>query len=395
MPNPIDRRDFLKTGFATTSALAAGTASSALAAAQTILSPRHAQIHQEQLRIGVIGTTGLDHQQRSLLSKERVVAWCEVNGSATNSPSDDAFADARYFSDFRALIDDDALDLDCVVAAGGGHLQPHAAALALSHGIHVYCKRPLGYTVTQVRKLAELSLQPNVITQMGTERSTDAAYREVVATVRSGVIGAITEAHTWVHAPKNHSALSTLGYEALDLVQRALELGAPTAVHGSDRTPGSHVSWSYPQRGPWQPCTVHWWEGGRRPDLLNTIRDDHNQQIDWAHGRLFVGTKGMLLCGPHHNILLPTRHIAEQPARSQVIMPAPVDDLTAFLEGARTGRPTLCNFLYAAQLTETILLGVAAQNTGADATWDGNAGTADHPFLQACLEARTPYGWQV
>ena len=117
MPNPIDRRDFLKTGFATTSALAAGTASSALAAAQTILSPRHAQIHQEQLRIGVIGTTGLDHQQRSLLSKERVVAWCEVNGSATNSPSDDAFAHARYFSDFRALIDDDALDLDCVVAA--------------------------------------------------------------------------------------------------------------------------------------------------------------------------------------------------------------------------------------------------------------------------------------
>ena len=64
-----------------------------------------------------------------------------------------------------------------------------------------------------------------------------------------------------------------------------------------------------------------------------------------------------------------------------------------FLHAARTGAPTLCNFPYAAQLTETVLLGTVAYRAGRPIDWDGATGRTGDPEVDRLLAEATRSGW--
>ena len=66
-----------------------------------------------------------------------------------------------------------------------------------------------------------------------------------------------------------------------------------------------------------------------------------------------------------------------------------------FLHAARTGAPTLCNFPYAAQLSETVLLGTVAYRAGRPLDWDGRSGSTGDVDGDRLLSEAARAGWRI
>lgn len=440
MKNHLPRRDFLKSTLATGAALAGLGAPTAV---HGIVASTGRRVRSEPLRIGVIGVANRGAANLAAVSGERIVALCDVDALHLERAGSE-HPEAKRYRDYRELIDAD-LDLDCIVISTPDHNHAPASAMALRRGLHVYCEKPLAHTVEETRLLRELAMRPGLATQMGTQIHAGGNYRRVVEAIRSGVIGQVTEAHAWVGktwsdgrttpgatAPESldwdlwlgpraeteyvegiHPAnwrrhwsygtgtLGDMGCHYLDLVQWALELGAPVSVRAEGPAPHAigtpawcHASWRFPERGTMAPCTVEWWDGGRRPEVLSTLTRADGSPIRWGDGHLFIGTEGMLLSDYGRMLLLPEDRFVG------VELPEPwIPDSRGhhaeFLHAARTGAPTLCNFPYAAQLTETVLLGTVAYRAGRPLDWDGRSGSTGDADGDRLLSEAARAGWRI
>ena len=78
------------------------------------------------------------------------------------------------------------------------HTHAFATYLALTHGKHVYCEKPLAYNIWETRLIRETAAKyPKLSTQMGnqgTPRRRGARSRKFSMT---GVIGPVREVHVW------------------------------------------------------------------------------------------------------------------------------------------------------------------------------------------------------
>jgi len=70
--------------------------------------------------------------------------------------------------------------------------------MAMEQNKHVYLQKPLAQDITECRLLAEASVKkPELATQMGIQIHAHGAYRTAVAWLQSGLIGTVTEVHSW------------------------------------------------------------------------------------------------------------------------------------------------------------------------------------------------------
>ena len=76
---------------------------------------------------------------------ENVVVLCDVNDEAIDAASQ-RFPKAKTFNDLRRVFDRPD-DFDAVVVATAEHTHAFATYLALTHGKHVYCEKPLTYNI--------------------------------------------------------------------------------------------------------------------------------------------------------------------------------------------------------------------------------------------------------
>ena len=60
-------------------------------------------------------------------------------------------------------------DLDAVIIATPDHMHATVAAAAMRAGKHVYCQKPLTYSVYESRLLKRLAKETKVVTQMGNQ----------------------------------------------------------------------------------------------------------------------------------------------------------------------------------------------------------------------------------
>jgi len=81
------------------------------------------------------GSTGAPHPD------ENVVALCDVNDVALDAACE-RFPKAKRFNDLRKVFDDPS-GFDAVVVATAEQTHAFATYLALTHGKHVYCEKPL------------------------------------------------------------------------------------------------------------------------------------------------------------------------------------------------------------------------------------------------------------
>src|SRR5262245_33560849 len=127
---------------------------------------------------------------------ENVAVICDVNEQALDSASQ-RYPKAKKFTDLRRVFDRPN-DFDAVVVSTAEHTHAFATYLALTHGKHVYCEKPLAYNIWETRLIRETAAKyPKLSTQMGNQGHATEARRTIREILDTGVIGPVREVHVW------------------------------------------------------------------------------------------------------------------------------------------------------------------------------------------------------
>src|SRR6266542_360828 len=149
-----------------------------------------------KLNIAIIGAGGRGGSNLESVSAENIVALCDVNGKNLDKAGA-KFPQARQYADFRKVFDRPQ-DFDAIVVSTCEHTHAFATMLALQHGKHVYCEKPLTHNIWEARRVREAAAKAKVATQMGIQIHATENYRRVVEIIQSGAIGPVREVQVWV-----------------------------------------------------------------------------------------------------------------------------------------------------------------------------------------------------
>jgi predicted dehydrogenase len=324
----------------------------------------------------------------------------------------------RSYIDYRELLDKE--DVDAVMVATPDHSHAVIALAALNQGKHVYCEKPLTYTVSEAREVAETARRMGVATQLGNQGQASEEARVVQEFMLDGVLGPVTEVHVtvglpfweqaaWGGAPPEmppvpegldwdlwlgpapvrpyHPAyhpwkwrdwrdfgtgmLGDMGCHKLSTVFKAMNLAYPISVEGTceELGPGVYprrfrVRWEFPARGDMPPVTLTWHGGGLQPPRPERLEADQS-----VRGDIYIGEKATLM-GMR---LLPeaTMHRYGRPPQR---LPRSAGHYHEWVDACRGGPPAGSDFVrHSGLLTETPLLGNIAMVTGKKLLWDGPA----------------------
>jgi hypothetical protein len=304
--------------------------------------------------------------------------------------------------------------------------------LALQHGKHVYCEKPLTHNIWEARRIREAAARTKVATQMGIQMHASENYRRVVELIQGNVIGPVHEAHVWVSRawglqsedaakrnkdivfvtdrPRDADAIpsglnwelwlgpaparpfntvyvpgpkwyrwwdfgsgtmSDLGSHWNDLPFWALKLQTPLTIEASG--PPAH-----PELAPASMSATY--EYGTRGDLppvkLTWYQGESKPEIwkskgipQWSDGVLFVGAKGMLLSNYQKHLLLPEKELAGVKLPEPSI-PRVKEHHAEWIAACRGGPPCHADFQYSGWLTEANHLGNVAYRVGKKISWD-------------------------
>jgi hypothetical protein len=168
----------------------------------------------------------------------------------------------------------------------------------------------------------------------------------------------------------------------MDSVFWAMNPGYPTSIEPVAMSPQNDetfpnatvIKWEFPARDERPPFVVYWYDGGLRPPRpaeLGADRDLPNT------GNLYVGTKGKLLVsgdyGNNPHLIPATRH--EEVGKPPQLLERSPGHMAEWILACTGEKPwdyPGSSFLYAAPMTETILLGNVALTAGRRIKWDGD-----------------------
>ena len=237
----ITRRKFVKTVAAT-------------GAAFTIL-PRHVlgrgmQAPSDTVNVAAVGIGGRGGSDLAAVLSQNIVAICDVDETylekrftsykrqvseppsegggrgnrpprplspaqiAANQrrPATDEMADLRKFvdgpmtkvpryKDYREMLEKQK-DIDAIIIATPDHMHAAIASAAMDLGKHVYCEKPLCWSVKEARHLAaKAKSNPKIVTQMGNQGHSRDEARTGYEYITSGAIGDVREVHVWTNRP--------------------------------------------------------------------------------------------------------------------------------------------------------------------------------------------------
>jgi predicted dehydrogenase len=102
-----------------------------------------------------------------------------------------AVSDIAGYRDFREVLARE--DIDAVVIATPNHWHAIMAILAARAGKHIYCEKPLTFTVEEGEAVARAVRAAGVVFQTGSQQRSNAIFRQAVVIARSGAIGEIRD----------------------------------------------------------------------------------------------------------------------------------------------------------------------------------------------------------
>jgi predicted dehydrogenase len=170
--------------------------------------------------IGVGGKGGGDVDQAGQVGN--VVAICDVDDHTLANKAE-KFPDAKQFNDYREMIEKLGDKVDAIGVSTPDHNHFPAAMLAMKHGKHVYCQKPLTWAVWEARQLREMAAKKGLKTQMGNQGSAANMLRKGVEYIKGGVIGDVKEIHVWTNRP--------IWPQAPEWMSRPPEMAAPKNLH--------------------------------------------------------------------------------------------------------------------------------------------------------------------
>jgi predicted dehydrogenase len=397
----------------------------------------------DRLRVGAVGIAGQAGGDLNAIAAAgaEIVALCDVHENRRGVISQrKRYEKAKFYPDFRKMID--AGGLDAVLVGTPDHSHAIPTLTALKADLHVYCEKPLTHSVEEARVVAETAAKHKRVTQMGTQIHASDNYRRVVELIRAGAVGPVREVHVWVGkqwggtgtrpkatppvpaglhwdlwlggAPERPyhpnylpaewrrwwdfggGTLNDMACHYMDLPFWALDLRHPTHVEAEGAKPNAEmaamsliVRWDFPARGKQPALKFTWYDGGKRPKLFA-----EKKLPDWGDGVLFIGDKGMLLADYGSYKLLPEKDFADYvpPAKS---IPNSIGHYKEWVEACKSGGKTTCNFDYSGALTETVLLGTVAYRLGKGFDWDAKQLKASEAGADRYIRKEYRKGWSL
>ncbi|RPD37984.1 Gfo/Idh/MocA family protein [Chitinophaga barathri] len=412
--NQISRRSFLTTG--------------ATAAAGFMIVPRHVLggkghiAPSDRLRVAGIGVGGKGESDIAEFAKgpADIVVLCDVDDNrAANSVK--RFPKAKYYKDFREMLDKEHKNIDAVSVSTPDHQHAVAAMAAMQLGKHVYVQKPLTHDIYEARMLTEAAKKYKVVTQMGNQGASGDGVRQLMEWYNAGLIGDVHTVYCWTNrpvwpqglpwptataeipkgldwdlwlgtAPKKDfvnklvpfnwrgwwdygtGALGDMGCHIVEPPFRVLGLGYPTSAEASVGSvyvdefkqgyfpdscpPSSHVIMNF--KGKAGDIKLHWMDGGIQPARPEEL-GPNERMGDGGNGAIFIGTKGKMMCGTYgmYPSLLPSSRNAEAKV-AQTIARVPEGHYLQWVNACIAGygkKELSAPFDIAGPLTETILMG--------------------------------------
>jgi predicted dehydrogenase len=422
-------------------------ASAAAVAAPTFV---RATSRADQLRLAVIGVADRGAANLAGIAHENIVALCDVDEPRAGKAREQ-FPSASFFTDYRKLFDKVTSRIDAVVVSTPDHNHCLPASIAMTAGKHVYCEKPLAYSVNEVRHMRNLAADRKLVTQMGTQIHAGDNYRRVVEVVNAGLLGTVSRVHVWFAGkppagkklgtrpsakfdidlwlgpspsgffeathpdsrykdrpwPHHHwrywwefggGMLSDFGCHYMDLPYWALGLTLPTSVAatgektyvGDNTVPDvMQVDYKFPAALNRPEVHMTWYHGVPGPSL-----DGSKKFAGFGSGVLFVGEKGQLVADYSKYRLLPDSFAKDVGPPPQSI-PKSLGHHKEWTEACKTGKRTTCDFAYSGLLAETVLLGNVAYRAGNEITWDAVAGKTNVPAAEQYLGKEYRKGWEL
>jgi len=437
------RRDFLKS--------AAAGAGLLVLPGGTLLG---AAAPSNKLNIALIGTWGRADAHFGSVSGENVVALCDVDENHLAHAAE-KFPKAKTYVDWRKCLDQK--DIDAVICCTTDHTHAFIANWAMNRGQHVYCEKPLGNTVEEVRvvRAKYLKNKNKLATQVGTQRHAIENFNRVRELVLDGAVGELTAAYAWGDRqirrpgylpaegqPPSHlhydlwigpapfhpynpgyfkggpgmnclswnmfwdfgtGQVGDMGSHTMDLAWNALDADLPTSAEGEGEkfnpevTPVElHTSFDIPANN-WRPAIrLHWYQGGMMPQTPREYVD--LKKI--GHGAMFKGKNGFLVADFGSRVLIPFAAADDltyyRPRPKDKVLPPIGHFQKEWTEACKGNLKTCCDFDYGGRLMETMLLGLVAYRVGRKIEYDGQTGRVTNcPEANALLGTRYRPGWTL
>ncbi|MCA9037642.1 MAG: Gfo/Idh/MocA family oxidoreductase, partial [Planctomycetaceae bacterium] len=156
----------------------------------------------QSLSAACVGVGGKGGSDTSHIGEHgvNIVGLCDVDEGTLNKKGRE-FPDAEKFTDFREMLEKVGDKIDIVTVSTPDHTHAAAAVRAMRMKKHVYCQKPLTWSIREARLMRETAAEMGVITQMGNQGTSENGLREAVEVIRSGAIGDVTEVHLWTNRP--------------------------------------------------------------------------------------------------------------------------------------------------------------------------------------------------
>jgi len=190
----MNRRNFIKNTGLTT----AGIGLSGLAMPSIFANG----MPSNKLVIAVMGVNGRGNYMAKLFARMpdcEVGYICDVDERAMNRTINDVEKvqniKPKGEKDFRKALADKGVDV--LVNAGPDHWHAPATIIACAMNKHVYVEKPLSHNPAEGELVIQAARKYNRIVQMGAQRRSGTGLIQMIADIRSGIIGNVYMAKTW------------------------------------------------------------------------------------------------------------------------------------------------------------------------------------------------------
>jgi len=188
------RRNFLKNG--------------AVVAGGFFIVPRHVLgkgfiAPSDKLNVAAIGAGGKGQSDIANAwnnGANNIVALCDVDKAQAKN-SLEKFPTAKFYKDFRRMLEEMKGDIDAVTISTPDHQHAVAAMTAMQLGKHVYVQKPLTHDIHEARMLTEAARKYKIVSQMGNQGASNPTQKVMMDWLDKGLIGKVHEVHIWTNRP--------------------------------------------------------------------------------------------------------------------------------------------------------------------------------------------------